>query len=98
MTIKPQVVGVIGPTGFGGSYLSLELIQRGHKVVGISRHPEGLGKHPSYTPRAVDLENVSIGELATAFQGLDALVSEYGPHTPGTGALLYSESLCYPPI
>ncbi|KAG2414912.1 hypothetical protein HFD88_006100 [Aspergillus terreus] len=91
MPPKLQTVGVIGPAGFGGSHLCLELIQRGHQVVGISRHPERLGEHPSYTPRAVDLDAVTTAGLAEAFNGLDAVVSEYAPHTPGPGPLQYSK-------
>lgn len=85
-------IGVIGPAGFGGSYLCLELISRGHKVVGISRHPESLGQHPLYTPRPADLNTLNIDELAEQFQGLDVLVNEYGPHSAGHEALQYSTS------
>jgi putative NADH-flavin reductase len=82
-------VGVIGPAGFGGSYLSVELINRGHTVIGISRNPEKLGQHPRYIPRKVDIDALSISELAKQFEGIDVLVSEYGPHTAGAGALMY---------
>ncbi|KAF2462461.1 hypothetical protein BDY21DRAFT_331469 [Lineolata rhizophorae] len=82
-------VGVIGPTGFGGSYVCVELINRGHNVVGMSRHPEKLGTHPLYTARKIDIENMSIDELAKAFGDVDTLVSEYGPHTQGADALQY---------
>ena len=88
---SPLRVGVIGPAGFGGSYLCVELINRGHTVIGLSRNPEKLGKHERYIPRPVDIDNVSIAELAKAFEGMDVLVSEYGPHTAGADALLYSE-------
>jgi putative NADH-flavin reductase len=87
---KPLQVGIIGPTGFGGSYLTVELINRGHTVIGISRNPEKLGKHERYIPRPVDIDTVSISELAEQFNGIDVLVSEYGPHTAGADALLYS--------
>jgi putative NADH-flavin reductase len=85
-------VGVIGPAGFGGSYLCVELLNRGHTVVGLSRNPAKLGSHPRYIPRPVDIDEVSISELAKQFEGIDVLVSEYGPHTAGAGALLYSMS------
>lgn len=91
VSTKSQLVGVIGPTGFGGSYLSVELIRRGYKVVGISRNPQSFGTHQSYTPRPVDIEAVSINALATSFRGLEVLVSEYGPHTQGADALKYSK-------
>lgn len=93
MPPKPLTVGVIGPAGFGGSYLCVELLNRGHTVIGISRSPQKLGKHPRYTPRPIDIDQVSIEELAKTFNGLDVLVSEYGPHTAGAGALLYSTLL-----
>ncbi|KAM0328711.1 hypothetical protein ACHAQA_005124 [Verticillium albo-atrum] len=82
-------VGVIGPAGFGGSYLCMELVGRGHKVVGLSRHPEKLGKHPAYEPRPWDLEENSEAQLAEGLKGLDAVVCMYGPHTAGTQALRY---------
>jgi putative NADH-flavin reductase len=90
MSPKPLRVGVIGPAGFGGSYLCVELLNRGHTVIGISRQPEKLGKHERYIPRPVDIDEVSVEELANKFEGIDVLVSEYGPHTAGAGALLYS--------
>jgi putative NADH-flavin reductase len=86
----PLKVGVVGPAGFGGSYLTVELLNRGHTVIGISRNPEKVGKHERYIPRSVDIDNVSFLELAKYFEGIDVLVSEYGPHTEGAGALLYS--------
>lgn len=92
---KSLRVGVIGPAGFGGSYLCVELLNRGHTVIGISRNPEKLGKHPNYIPRPVDIDQISFTELAKHFEGIDILVSEYGPHTEGPMALLYSKfSIC----
>lgn len=90
ITSKPLRVGVIGPAGFGGSYLCVELLNRGHFVIGISRNPEKLGKHERYIPKSVNIDEVSIEELSSSFEGLDILVSQYGPHTAGSGALLYS--------
>jgi putative NADH-flavin reductase len=87
---KTLTVGVIGPAGFGGSYVCLELIRRGHHIIGISRHPEKLGSHPLYTPRRGDIAELSIEELAETFRGVDVLVNEYGPHTGGAEALKYS--------
>ncbi|KAM0185123.1 hypothetical protein ACHAPI_012273 [Fusarium lateritium] len=82
-------VGVIGPAGFGGSYLCMELVNRGHHVVGLSRNPEKLGSHALYEPRRIDLDTQSEAELAKAFGDVDVLVSEYGPHTAGHEALKY---------
>lgn len=88
--MRPLRIGVIGPAGFGGSYLCLELINRGHFVVGISRSPEKLGIHGRYRPLPTDINMLGIMELAEAFLGLDVLVNEYGPHSAGHEALEYS--------
>lgn len=95
-TSKPLRVGVIGPAGFGGSYLSVELINRGHTVIGISRRPEKLGKHERYIPRPFDVNDCTVEELADQFRDMDVLVSEYGPHTAGADALVYSRSISLP--
>lgn len=87
----PLRVGVIGPAGFGGSYLCIELINRGHQVVGLSRSPEKLGSHACYEPRPVDIDNNTEAELAEALADVDVVVSEYGPHTAGHQGLQYSE-------
>lgn len=92
-TSKPLRVAVIGPAGFGGSYLCVELINRGHYVVGLSRNPEKLGSHANYEPRRVDVDNSAISQLAEAMQDVDVVVSEYGPHTAGHQALQYSEPI-----
>ena len=88
---KPLRIGVIGPAGCGGSYLCVELINRGHTVVGISRDPQKLGSHSHYHPHAADIEKSSIEQLAEVFRDVDVLVSEYGPHTAGIDALQYSK-------
>ncbi|KAH7013870.1 hypothetical protein EDB80DRAFT_710994 [Ilyonectria destructans] len=85
--------GIIGPAGFGGSYLCIELINRGHTVRGISRRPEKLGTHDAYTPYSIDIENCSLEQLIEAFKDLDVLVNEYGPHTGGEHALQYQPFL-----
>lgn len=88
---KSLQIGVIGPTGFGGSYLCLELINRGHHVVGLSRNPSKLGVHECYTPQYADVSKQSIKELARLFENLDVVVNEYGPHSAGPEALRYSK-------
>lgn len=88
---KGQIVGVIGPAGFGGSYLCVELLRRGHSVIGLSRNPESFGAWSGYTPRKVDLGVASISDLAHSFRDIEVLVSEYGPHTQGADALRYSK-------
>lgn len=86
-----QTVGVIGPAGFGGSYLCVEVIRRGHSVIGLSRNPESFGSCPGYTPRKLDIEAASIDDVANSISDIDVLVSQYGPHTQGADALRYSK-------
>lgn len=88
----PLTIGVIGPAGFSGSYVCVELLNRGHHVVGFSRNPEKIGSHARYTPKAVDINERSIEELAETFRGLDVLINAYGPHSAGHEALKYSQS------
>lgn len=83
-------IGVIGPAGFGGSYLCVELLRRGHHVVGISRKPETVGSHPRYEVRPADFDALSVEGIAGTFSGLEVLISQYGPHTGGADALQYS--------
>jgi len=87
-------VGVLGPSGMGGSHIAVELLGRGHRVVGISRNPGKIGKHALYEPRSVDLEDASIDEIATTFKGLDVMVCAYGPHSSGLDAMKYSRCPC----
>lgn len=89
---RPLIVGVIGPAGFGGSYLCVELLNRGHRVVGISRNPQKLGSHERYEPRNIDLEQATEADIYGIIKDLDVVVSEYGPHTGGHQALQYSTS------
>lgn len=93
MGTKALRIGVLGSTGFGGSYLCVELINRGHHVVGLSRNPEKLGQHERYQSRKIDLGEAPVEELVNAFHGLDVIVNEYGPHSAGEQALKYST--CY---
>ena len=90
-TPSTRQVGVIGPAGFTGSNVCVELLNRGYNVVGISRNPQAVGSHPRYTPRTADIDSISIEKLAEVFRGLDVVISAYGPHTEGASALRYSE-------
>lgn len=71
---KKLTVGVIGPAGMTGSYTVVELLNRGHSVVGISRNPFAIGKDDRYKGISIDFDKASISEIANTFEGLDALV------------------------
>lgn len=91
MGSKPLTIGVLGPSGMGGSHITVELLHRGHKVVGISRNPASIGSHPCYEPRPADIDNGSIDDLSRAFTGLDVVVNAYGPHSSGASAMKYGK-------
>jgi len=91
MSTKPLKVGLIGPAGFSGSYLCLELINRGHTVVGISRSPAKAGEHKRYLPRTADVNTLDVESLAKTFSDIDVLINAYGPHSAGYEALKYSK-------
>ena len=46
---------LLGATGFVGSALLVEALQRGHKVTAIVRHPEKLEKRDGLTATAGDV-------------------------------------------
>ncbi|KAF2199965.1 hypothetical protein GQ43DRAFT_456788 [Delitschia confertaspora ATCC 74209] len=89
MTTSPLRVGIIGPAGFSGSYLTVELLNRGHTVIGISRAPEKIGTHARYIPRPFDIDSGDFQGLSKLLDDMDVLVSAYGPHTAGAEALVY---------
>ncbi|KAI1627307.1 hypothetical protein EDD37DRAFT_621965 [Exophiala viscosa] len=83
-------IGVLGPSGMGGSHITVELLHRGHKVIGISRKPASIGSHSRYEPRSVDIDNGSVDDLSHAFRGLDVVINAYGPHSSGASAMKYA--------
>lgn len=91
MKMAVNTIGLIGATGMTGSYVALELLNRGYKVVGISRNPQKLGQHENYTTRSIDLTKTSIPGLADTLKSLDAVINAYGPHSQLGKALGYSE-------
>jgi uncharacterized protein YbjT (DUF2867 family) len=75
-------VAVVGATGYGGSHVCLELLNRGHNVIGISRNPAKIGTHESYEPYPLDVGAASIEEIVEAFKGVDVVVNSFNP-SPG---------------
>jgi uncharacterized protein YbjT (DUF2867 family) len=80
-SINSQIMkfAVIGATGFSGSYVCVELLNRGHDVVGISRNPAKLGKHERFQPYPLDVSTASIEEIVEAFKGIDVVVNGFNP-------------------
>ena len=75
-------VVVVGATGYGGSHVCLELLNRGHEVIGISRNPAKIGTHERYKPHPLDVSAASIGEIVEAFKNVDVVVNSFNP-SPG---------------
>lgn len=80
-TKNPLNILVIGPTGHGGSYLCVELCNRGHHVTGLSRNPSTIGEHENYTPKVFDVSKSTFTELRTALEGYDVVI-KYTPSHP----------------
>lgn len=67
-------VAIIGCTGFSGRNITIELVNRGHKVTGIARSPEKIGTNYLFTPLAIDVVQVPKLELAAIFANHDVVV------------------------
>jgi len=70
-------IAVMGATGFVGSALVPELLQRGHAVTALARDPSRLEAQPGLTLRALDVADVDA--VAAAVRGADAVVSAFNP-------------------
>jgi hypothetical protein len=70
-------IALLGATGFVGSAILKEALDRGHEVTAIVRHPETLVPHPKLHARKGDVYNVD--EVARLVTGHDAVVSAFSP-------------------
>lgn len=68
-------IAVLGATGMVGSALTDELLNRGHEVTGISRHPPQA--RIRLTPRVADV--MKLDELAAAMANHDVVISAHSP-------------------
>jgi nucleoside-diphosphate-sugar epimerase len=78
-------VGVTGASGFLGSHLALELLARGHRVVGIVRDP---ARASWLAQEGVELRQADLLDpdaLGRAFAGLQAVVSNAAPAAAPAG-------------
>lgn len=72
-----QNVLLIGATGFVGSAILNELLDRGHKVTAVVRNVEKLAGKEGVTAVAASVENVD--DIAALATGKDAIISAYNP-------------------
>jgi len=70
-------VALLGATGFVGSALLKEALDRGHIVTALVRHPERLEKREGLTAKAGDVDDTT--SLATLIHGNDAIISAFNP-------------------
>ncbi len=70
-------VTLLGATGFVGSALLKEALDRGHIVTAIVPHPENLEKREDLTAKAGDVYDTT--SLATLIQGNNAIISAFNP-------------------
>lgn len=81
---------LIGASGFVGTAILNELLNRGHKVTALVRNPDKVTKcHPGLTVMKADVSDVS--GIAEAARGKDAVISAYNPGWKNPG--IYEETL-----
>jgi putative NADH-flavin reductase len=70
-------IALIGATGFTGSAILQEALNRGHQVTAIVRHPEKLPPHPNLVAQKGDVTNET--QATTLVAGHEAVISAYSP-------------------
>ena len=68
-------VALIGASGFVGQAVLAELLQRGHTVVALARHPDKIAAQPNLKVVATDVMDAAAVQQAVA--GSDAVLSAY---------------------
>ena len=70
-------IALIGATGFVGTPLVAELLQRGHHVTALARNPAKLAAQAKLTTQALDVNDADA--VAAAVTGHDAVISAFNP-------------------
>jgi len=83
-------VALIGASGFVGSHMLRELLDRGHQVTAIVRNPDKVTvQHPNLVVEKGDVYNEA--EVTALVKGLDAVISAFNPGW--TNPRIYSDFL-----
>jgi putative NADH-flavin reductase len=70
-------IALIGATGYVGSAVLTELLQRNHAVTALARHPGKIAPRPGLT--VVQADALDAAQVSRAVAGHDAVVSAYNP-------------------
>ena len=70
-------IALIGATGFVGSAILQEALQRGHEVTAIVRNPEKVKPHPKLRPNKADVQKED--EVTRSVAGHEAVISAFNP-------------------
>jgi putative NADH-flavin reductase len=84
-------LALIGATGYVGSRVLDEALERGHDVTGIVRNVDKLPTHPNLTPLRADVHDVQ--QVTDAVAGHDAVISCFNPggHDVSTNPHFYRD-------
>ena len=72
-----MIIAIVGATGFVGSKLLQEAVNRGHDVTAITRSPHKLPAAPNIHPAPADVNDLNT--LVTHFKSKDAVIHSYAP-------------------
>ena len=70
-------IALLGASGFIGSKILQEALDRGHTVTAVSRTPENLPQHPNLRPAKAEVTDTAA--LTAIFRGQDAVIHAYAP-------------------
>ena len=70
-------IALIGATGYVGTPLMDEALNRGHQVSALVRHPHKLAAHPQLNPVQADVHNSAT--VSEQLNGHDVVISAFNP-------------------
>ena len=82
-------VALIGASGYVGSGVLAEALQRAHSVTALVRHPEKLTAQPRLNVQQIDV--LKVDEHAKALAGHDVVVSAFNPERGSQAADIFEK-------